>query len=66
MRKRNEKKTESRRVFGMPLGESTINAIRQRALNEKIALGEHRTMAAVCTDALLNYLATPLPRQKSA
>ncbi len=61
MKKRLEKKATGTRVFGMPLGVSTIKAIKQRALDED------RTMASVCTEALLDYLAKPTARaQRSA
>lgn len=67
MKKRIEKKLDAKRVLGVQLGESTILAIRRRALDETEAMGANRSMGAICTDALLAYLATPLPRaQRSA
>jgi len=58
MKKRIEKKQEGRMVFNARLGESTIMAVKHRAIDER------RTIEAVVADALLAYLATPLPRQQ--
>ena len=50
-------KTEKMKPFTVrSLGESTISAIKHRAIDEG------RTVQSVCSDALIAYLATPYPR----